>query len=72
MSSLEYITSKLPNDCIIYPGHDLESTIGFEKENNPYLKKHLVVLTGAGISADSGLSTFRGKDGMWNNKNKRL
>lgn len=68
MSSLEYITSKLPNDCIIYPGHDLESTIGFEKENNPYLKKHLVVLTGAGISAESGLSTFRGKDGMWNNK----
>ena len=25
----------------------------------------LVVFTGAGISADSGLSVFRGKDGMW-------
>ena len=30
--------------------------------------KHLVVLTGAGISAESGLATFRGKDGMWTNE----
>lgn len=29
--------------------------------------KHLVVLTGAGISAESGLSTFRDKNGLWNN-----
>ena len=34
-------------------------------ENN---KKHIVFLTGAGISVESGLSTFRGKDGLWNNK----
>ena len=27
--------------------------------------KKLVVLTGAGISADSGLKTFRGSDGLW-------
>ena len=27
--------------------------------------KHLVVLTGAGISADSGLKTFRDSDGLW-------
>lgn len=27
--------------------------------------KHIVFLTGAGISAESGLSTFRGKDGLW-------
>ena len=27
--------------------------------------KHLVVLTGAGISKESGLSTFRDKDGLW-------
>ena len=27
--------------------------------------KKLVVLTGAGISAESGLRTFRGNDGMW-------
>ena len=29
--------------------------------------KHLVVLTGAGISKESGLSTFRDKDGLWQN-----
>ena len=28
--------------------------------------KKLVVLTGAGISAESGLSTFRDADGLWN------
>lgn len=28
-------------------------------------KGRLVVLTGAGISADSGIPTFRGKDGYW-------
>ncbi|MFN8243537.1 MAG: Sir2 family NAD-dependent protein deacetylase [Ferruginibacter sp.] len=28
-------------------------------------KKHLVVLTGAGISAESGLKTFRDSDGLW-------
>lgn len=27
--------------------------------------KHLVVFTGAGVSADSGLSTFRDADGYW-------
>lgn len=27
----------------------------------------LVVLTGAGISAESGVPTFRGKDGLWRN-----
>ena len=25
----------------------------------------IVVLTGAGISAESGLATFRGSDGLW-------
>ncbi|AGK61930.1 NAD-dependent protein deacetylase, SIR2 family [Archaeoglobus sulfaticallidus PM70-1] len=28
--------------------------------------KHAIVLTGAGISAESGIPTFRGKDGLWN------
>ncbi len=28
----------------------------------------VTVLTGAGISAESGVPTFRGKDGLWNNK----
>lgn len=29
------------------------------------MKPHLVVLTGAGISAESGLKTFRDSDGLW-------
>jgi len=29
------------------------------------LKKHLVILTGAGVSAESGLKTFRDSDGLW-------
>lgn len=33
------------------------------------MKKRLVVLTGAGISAESGLRTFRGNDGMWEHEN---
>lgn len=31
-------------------------------------KQHIVFLSGAGISVESGLSTFRGKDGMWTNE----
>ncbi|MDR0962101.1 MAG: NAD-dependent protein deacylase [Mediterranea sp.] len=33
--------------------------------------KHLVVLTGAGISAESGISTFRGNNGLWENYDVR-
>ncbi len=33
------------------------------KKNN--MKPHLVVLSGAGISAESGLKTFRDSDGLW-------
>ena len=29
--------------------------------------KKLVVLTGAGMSAESGISTFRDSDGLWMN-----
>ena len=29
------------------------------------MKKKLVVLTGAGMSAESGISTFRVADGVW-------
>jgi len=29
------------------------------------MKKHIVVLTGAGISAESGINTFRDSDGLW-------
>lgn len=31
------------------------------------MKKRIVVLTGSGISAESGLSTFRDNNGLWNN-----
>ncbi|MCD8313480.1 MAG: NAD-dependent deacylase [Bacteroidales bacterium] len=30
-------------------------------------KKKIVVLTGAGVSAESGISTFRDSDGLWEN-----
>jgi NAD-dependent deacetylase len=33
------------------------------------MQKKLVVLTGAGISAESGLKTFRDSDGLWNGYN---
>jgi len=35
------------------------------KESIAMNKKHLVVLSGAGISAESGLKTFRDSDGLW-------
>ena len=31
------------------------------------VKQHIVFLTGAGVSAESGLATFRGKNGLWTN-----
>ncbi len=33
--------------------------------NFPY--QNVVVLTGAGISAESGIQTFRAQDGLWEN-----
>ena len=33
----------------------------------PQTYKNIVVLTGAGISAESGLATFRAANGLWNN-----
>lgn len=40
-----------------------------ESANDFYQISRLVVLTGAGISAESGLRTFRGNDGMWEHEN---
>ncbi|RME17160.1 MAG: NAD-dependent deacylase, partial [Bacteroidetes bacterium] len=31
------------------------------------MSKHIVVFTGAGVSAESGLKTFRDSDGLWEN-----
>ena len=30
-------------------------------------KKNIFILTGAGISKESGIQTFREKDGLWDN-----
>ncbi|OOV74354.1 hypothetical protein BTA35_0217595, partial [Oceanospirillum linum] len=30
-------------------------------------KAHIVILSGAGISAESGIKTFRDSDGLWEN-----
>lgn len=39
------------------------------KGNDAMGHGHIVVLTGAGISAESGLGTFRDKDGLWTRYN---
>lgn len=31
------------------------------------MKKHIVILSGAGVSAESGIKTFRDSDGLWEN-----
>ena len=33
------------------------------------MKKKIIILTGAGISAESGLKTFRDADGLWEGYN---
>lgn len=42
-----------------------------QEPTNKYIRQHVVFFTGAGMSVESGLSTFRGKDGMWNNQDWR-
>ena len=37
-ASLKFITELPPDETVIYPGHGKKSTIGYEKENNPYLQ----------------------------------
>lgn len=36
---------------------------------SPLLRPHIVTITGAGISAESGLKTFRDSDGLWEGYN---
>lgn len=49
-----YLCSLILSNCIIMFGSKSK-------------KKHVVVFTGAGVSADSGISTFRDADGLWDN-----
>lgn len=44
--------------------NSLDYNIDIELINN-YMRKKIVVLTGAGISAESGIRTFRDTDGLW-------
>ena len=48
-----------PVDCDV-PVEDLNRAARYVRESD-----RLAVLTGAGVSAESGLSTFRGPDGLW-------
>lgn len=46
----------------------MQSGISIKKSDNKQVtvkKRKLVVLTGAGISAESGIKTFRDSDGLW-------
>ncbi|MBB3057007.1 MBL fold metallo-hydrolase [Mucilaginibacter gotjawali] len=37
MDNIEHKLFTLPDDCIVYPGHGPETTIGYEKQTNPFL-----------------------------------
>jgi glyoxylase-like metal-dependent hydrolase (beta-lactamase superfamily II) len=37
ISNIETKLFTLPDDCIVYPGHGPETTIGYEKQTNPFL-----------------------------------
>jgi len=41
IDSLKKLATLLPDDCTIWPGHDLESTIAHEKKYNPIIRKYV-------------------------------
>ncbi len=49
--------------CLLYKSVPQRSY----RKMDSHSKKIMVILTGAGISAESGLSTFRDSDGLWEN-----
>jgi NAD-dependent SIR2 family protein deacetylase len=44
--------------------HSRRRNFDYSHAMNPEIQT-IVILTGAGISAESGLATFRGPDGLW-------
>jgi hydroxyacylglutathione hydrolase len=37
IDNIEQKLFTLPDDCVVYPGHGPETTIGYEKQHNPFL-----------------------------------
>jgi len=37
LNSIQTVLFNLPGDTVVYPGHGPSTTIGYEKENNPFL-----------------------------------
>lgn len=46
-------------------GWSIPSPIRTDARSRMREVRNIVILTGAGISAESGLATFRGPDGLW-------
>jgi len=42
---------------------------GFLHKDSIMHRQHIVILTGAGISAESGIPTYRGEGGLWQDRN---
>ena len=39
MASIERVLTAFPDETVIYPGHGQETTVGYEKKYNPYIKR---------------------------------
>lgn len=39
MASIDRVLSSFPDETVIYPGHGPETTVGYEKRYNPYVKR---------------------------------
>ena len=68
-----------------FDGGSIQTNLDYIQENSKYTpqimtakeagkllkdKKNVIILTGAGLSAASGIPTFRGNDGLWTKKYK--
>ena len=39
MASIERVLGSFPDETVIYPGHGPETTVGYEKKYNPYIRR---------------------------------